>query len=527
MGAMENAGCVTINEMYVFRSKVTESLVERRALTVLHELAHMWFGNLVTMRWWNDLWLNESFAEWASTTCQSEATALDRRLDHVRHPREGLGLPPGPAQLDPPDRRRDPRPARTSRSTSTASPTPRAPRCSSSSSPTSAASRSATACAPTSPSTPGATPPSTTSSPSSRRPPGATCAPGRRCGSRPPASARCARWSRSTTGAASRRPPSSRPARPGFETLRPHTPRHRAVRRARRRAPPHRPPRARRRRRAHRGARARRPGAARPAARQRRRPRLRQDPARRALARHGPGPPPGLRLVAAPLARAGLAVGHDPRRRDGRAPLRRRRARDAARRERQHAAAHAHHPAADRGALLHRARAPRRRAPVDPRPALGGRPLRRARQRRPAAAGQRGRRPDHGRRRHHAAARPARRHRGARGPHRRLRDALDPAHRPRRGGAADDAEIDAERAREDTATGRERAARARAARPTARGQGAGVGRGRRGQRAAERRGRGDAHWASPARAPPPTCCARSSTATTPCSTPSRAVGRTR
>ena len=74
MGAMENAGCVTIVESYVFRSKVTEALVERRALTILHELAHMWFGNLVTMRWWDDLWLNESFAEWASTTCQAEAT---------------------------------------------------------------------------------------------------------------------------------------------------------------------------------------------------------------------------------------------------------------------------------------------------------------------------------------------------------------------------------------------------------------------------------------------------------------------
>jgi aminopeptidase N len=74
MGAMENVGAVTVNEKYVFRAKVTEYLVERRALTILHELAHMWFGNLVTMRWWDDLWLNESFAEWASTTCQAEAT---------------------------------------------------------------------------------------------------------------------------------------------------------------------------------------------------------------------------------------------------------------------------------------------------------------------------------------------------------------------------------------------------------------------------------------------------------------------
>jgi aminopeptidase N len=73
-GAMENAGCVTITDAYVFRGQPSEPLVERRALTILHELAHMWFGDLVTMKWWDDLWLNESFAEWASSVCQAEAT---------------------------------------------------------------------------------------------------------------------------------------------------------------------------------------------------------------------------------------------------------------------------------------------------------------------------------------------------------------------------------------------------------------------------------------------------------------------
>lgn len=73
-GAMENAGAVTFTETYVFRSKVTDAVKERRVVTILHELAHMWFGDLVTMRWWSDLWLNESFAEYASTLATKEAT---------------------------------------------------------------------------------------------------------------------------------------------------------------------------------------------------------------------------------------------------------------------------------------------------------------------------------------------------------------------------------------------------------------------------------------------------------------------
>ena len=73
-GAMENAGAVTFLEAMVFRSRVTDSSRESRAETILHEMAHMWFGDLVTMRWWDDLWLNESFATWAGTVAQAEGT---------------------------------------------------------------------------------------------------------------------------------------------------------------------------------------------------------------------------------------------------------------------------------------------------------------------------------------------------------------------------------------------------------------------------------------------------------------------
>lgn len=80
-GAMENAGCVTIRDEYLYRSRVTNASYEARDNTILHELAHMWFGDLVTMTWWDDLWLNESFAEWASHFCQAEIRAKGAERD--------------------------------------------------------------------------------------------------------------------------------------------------------------------------------------------------------------------------------------------------------------------------------------------------------------------------------------------------------------------------------------------------------------------------------------------------------------
>ncbi len=74
MGAMENAGCVTFRDELLPRSRQVHAFYEQRANTILHEMAHMWFGDLVTMKWWDDLWLNESFAEWASHHAMVEAT---------------------------------------------------------------------------------------------------------------------------------------------------------------------------------------------------------------------------------------------------------------------------------------------------------------------------------------------------------------------------------------------------------------------------------------------------------------------
>ncbi|GAA4809048.1 aminopeptidase N [Nocardioides caeni] len=77
MGAMENAGAVTLRDEYLPRSKQPRSFYEFRASVILHEMAHMWFGDLVTMKWWDDLWLNESFAEWACYHAEALATSYD------------------------------------------------------------------------------------------------------------------------------------------------------------------------------------------------------------------------------------------------------------------------------------------------------------------------------------------------------------------------------------------------------------------------------------------------------------------
>ena len=92
MGAMENAGAVTLRDEYLPRSRQDAAFYEFRCSVILHEMAHMWFGNLVTMRWWDDLWLNESFAEWACYHAAVEATEFDESWTGFTNARKNWAL---------------------------------------------------------------------------------------------------------------------------------------------------------------------------------------------------------------------------------------------------------------------------------------------------------------------------------------------------------------------------------------------------------------------------------------------------
>src|SRR3954468_5117079 len=91
-GAMEYPGLVTFRDEMIYRSAVTESQRESRANVIAHEMAHMWFGDLVTMAWWDDLWLNESFAEYLGTRVTAEATRFPHTWTTFAMQRKGWGL---------------------------------------------------------------------------------------------------------------------------------------------------------------------------------------------------------------------------------------------------------------------------------------------------------------------------------------------------------------------------------------------------------------------------------------------------
>ncbi|KQC38797.1 aminopeptidase N [Frankia sp. ACN1ag] len=108
-GAMENPGCVTFRDEFVYRSAVTDTERELRAVVIAHEMAHMWFGDLVTMRWWDDLWLNESFAEYMGYRVTAEATRFTEAWTSFAVGRKGWGYaadqrpsthPVAPANVD-------------------------------------------------------------------------------------------------------------------------------------------------------------------------------------------------------------------------------------------------------------------------------------------------------------------------------------------------------------------------------------------------------------------------------------------
>ena len=105
-GAMENWGCVTYGDGQLFRTPPTHAQRSVRAEFVFHEMAHMWFGDLVTMQWWDDLWLNEAFASWAANWGMAGAVRVHRPVGHVPRRLEADGLRDGHEPGPPPDPQR-------------------------------------------------------------------------------------------------------------------------------------------------------------------------------------------------------------------------------------------------------------------------------------------------------------------------------------------------------------------------------------------------------------------------------------